>query len=167
VSTESSFEIAPVRGALDQAVSDEILAYWAERDALSGEEARRRLAEVVCVLRTGGRIAGVSSAYPAEVALIGNRRLWIYRSLLDDEAAEAWHEMIRCTYNALAAEYDQSRGAAIGLCVLLATAEERRRRPEVEWSDPRMIYAGYLRDGRQARIAYFEEADITRDTTYA
>jgi hypothetical protein len=166
VSAESAFDVVAVRGGLDQALADEILAYWTERDALTGEEARRRLPEVVSVVRIGGRIAGVSSAYPAEVALIGNRRFWIYRSLLDDEAAPAWHELIRCTYNALAAEYDQSRGAAIGLCVLLATPEERRRRPEVEWSDPRMIYAGYLRDGRQVRIAYFEEADITRDTTY-
>lgn len=167
MSAESSPDIATVRGSLDQAVSEKILAFWAERDALTGEQARRRLAEVVCVLRDQGQVVGISSAYPAEVALVGGRRFWIYRSLVDEGAAAAWHELIRCTYHALAPEYDGSPGSPIGLCVLLATPDERRRRPEVEWSDPHMVYAGYLRDGRQARIAYFENADITPDTTYA
>jgi hypothetical protein len=167
VAAESSLDIATVRGCLDQAVSDEILAFWTERNALTGDEARRRLSEVVCVLRDQGRVAGIASAYPAEVALVGGRRFFIYRSLLDGEAASAWHELIRCTYNALAPEYDGSPGIPIGLCVLLSTPEERQRRPALEWSDPRTIYAGYLRDGRQARIAYFENADITPDTTYA
>jgi hypothetical protein len=28
-----------------------------------------------------------------------------------------------------------------------------------------MLYAGYLQDGRQVRIGYFEDADITKDTS--
>ena len=31
-----------------------------------------------------------------------------------------------------------------------------RARPEAEWRDPRILYAGYLADGSQVRIGYFE-----------
>lgn len=159
-------EIEAVRGRLDEPRADEVLAFWAARNALPADEAQRRLPEVVCVLRLGGSVAGVSSAHPAEVGLIGARRFWVYRNLLAGEAAQQMPAMITATFNALASEFDGSRGSPIGLCVLL-DEQERRRRPEVEWSDPRMIYAGYLADGRQVRIAYFDGAVITREQAYA
>jgi hypothetical protein len=114
----------------------------------------------VCVLRQDGEVAGVSSVYPAQVDLIGGRRFWIYRNLLRSDLGDRFPDMIRETFNALEAEFDGAPGSPIGLCVLIADPEERRRRPQVEWQDPRMIYAGYLDDGRQVRIAYFEGAEI-------
>ncbi len=155
-----------VRGRLDRTHADEVLGFWAQRAALTGVQAQRRLPEVVCLLRLDGALAGVSSVHPADVPLIAGRRFWIYRNLLPGAAAEQSPAMIRATFNALEAEFDGARGSPIGLCVLLADPEERRRRPEAEWSDPRTIYAGYLPDGRQVRIAYFEDADITRDDPF-
>lgn len=76
-----------MRGRLDQARAEELLRFWADRGVLAGEEARRRLPEVVCLLRRDGVIASACSVYPAEVALIGHRRFWIYRSLLDEDVA--------------------------------------------------------------------------------
>jgi hypothetical protein len=140
-----------------------VLGFWEARGALDPEQASGRLPEVACLLRLDGELRGVSSAYEADVPLIGGRRFWIYRNLLDDEVAAHGPEMIRATFAALEAEFDGSAAAAIGLCVLLPDdVAERRRRPEAEWSDPRMIYAGYLPDRRQVRIAYFDGADINR-----
>jgi hypothetical protein len=156
--------IEVVRERPDSGHADELLAFWEAQGVLTGDEARRRLTEVVCVLRRDGAIAGVSSVYPAEVGLIGGRRFWIYRSLLLDPAQDG-PEMIRATFGALESEFDRQPSSPIGLCVLIGDPEERRRRPEVEWSDPRMLYAGYLQDGRQVRIGYFEDADITKDTS--
>jgi hypothetical protein len=156
--------IEVVRGRPDGEHVAEVLAFWEAQAGLAGEEARRRLSELVCVLRRDGAIAGVSSVYPAEVGLIGDRRFWIYRTLLLEPAQDG-PEMIRATFEALDGEFDHQPGSPIGLCVLIADPEERRRRPEVEWSDPRMLYAGYLQDGRQVRIGYFEDADITKDTS--
>ena len=119
------------------------------------------------MLRSDGVLAGVSSAHAAEVALIGGRRFWIYRNLLDDSVGEHWYEMIRATFYALQDRFDRSPGSPIGLCVLIADPDQRRSRPEAEWPDPRMIYAGYLRDGRQVRIGYFDDAEITRHELYA
>jgi hypothetical protein len=159
-------EIEVVRARLDESIREEVLSFWAARNALTPEEAQRRLAEVVCVLKLDGLLAGVSSVHTADVALIGGRRFWIYRNLLAAEAADQMPAMIAATFNALQGEFDRSPGAPIGLCALLDD-QERRLRPEAEWSDPRMIYAGYLGDGRQVRIAYFEGAVITRVQTYA
>lgn len=142
------------------ALKQELLAFWSERGALTDERARERLAEMVCVARMNGKLAGACSVYPADVPLIGGRRFWIYRSLLDELVADQAPEMIRATFESLDADFDGSPGSPIGLCLLLAGGEELRRRPEAQWSDPPMIYAGYLADGRQVRIGYFADADV-------
>ena len=112
---------------------------------------------MACLLRRDGVVVGSSSAYAANVELIGGRRFWTYRNLLDD--LDLQPAMIRATFDALQAEFNGSPGQPLGLC-FLAGPEERRLRPEAEWSHPRMVYAGYVADGRQARIAYFEGALI-------
>ena len=153
-------EIEVVRGRLDRRRSDELLTFWLERRALSGLEARRRLPEVVCMMRLGGTMVGSSSAYATNIGLIGGRRFWIYRHLLDRVVAEQEKAMIRATFDALQAGFTGESGSPLGLCVLVGE-ELRRRRPEAEWSDPPMIYAGYLPEGLQLRIGYFEGAVIT------
>jgi hypothetical protein len=161
-----AWSIEVVRGRLDRGRADELLSFWAQRRALSVEEAQRRLPEVVCVLRQRGVLAGASSVYPAEVPLVGRRRFWIYRSLLDQAVADQARPMIRATFNALEAEFDPAPGSPLGLCVLVGDPDERRRHPQAEWSDPHLLYAGYLADGRQVRIAYFDGAVITSDRSF-
>jgi hypothetical protein len=163
LSAHASPTIEVVRGRLDRRRADELLSFWAERGALPGDEARRRLPEVVCVLRLDGALAGACSVYPADVALIGSRRFWVYRSLLDDNAIGQTHEMIRATFEVLEGEFSGSVGEPIGLCVLVDAAE-RRLRPELVWADPALLYAGYLPDGRQVRVAYFKDARIDAAT---
>lgn len=110
-------------------------------------------------MRLGGALVGTSSSYAASLALIGGRRFWVYRNVLDEVVSNQGPDMIRATFNALETEFDGSPGSPVGLCVLTGRTE-RRRRPEAEWSHPRMVYAGYLPEGLQVRIAYFEGAVI-------
>jgi hypothetical protein len=110
-------------------------------------------------MRVGETVVGSSSSYAANVAVVGGRRFWVYRHLLDDVVADQGPSMIRATFDVLGAEFDGSPGQPVGLCLLAGPAEWRRR-PEAEWSDPRMIYAGYVPEGLQVRIAYFEDALI-------
>ncbi|HEY5318394.1 MAG TPA: hypothetical protein VIJ20_10465 [Solirubrobacteraceae bacterium] len=154
--------IEVVRGRLEDAWAGEILAFWAARADLPEEEARRRLSDVVCVLRREGEIAGVGSAYPATVALLGGRRFWTYRSLLADFTAQDALGMMRATLQTLEGEFDGEPGSPIGLCLLLTADERRLLPPEAVWPDPRMTFAGYLEDDRQVRIAYFKDASIAR-----
>jgi hypothetical protein len=86
--------------------------------------------------------------------MIAGWRFWIFRCLLAEGLEDQHGALVTATFNALDAAHSGASGDPVGLCVLLDD-DQRRRRPKAEWSDPRMIYAGYLRDGRQVRIAYF------------
>jgi hypothetical protein len=154
----ASTTIDVVRGRLDDATAAGLLAFWAANAALDEGEARRRLPEVVCVLRgSDGAIAGACSVYAAEVPLIGGRRFWMYRTLLPGAARERFFDLFAAAYAALDAEYDGADGEPIGLCLALEE-RERAARPDAEWSDPRTIHAGFFPDGRQVRLAYFSAA---------
>jgi hypothetical protein len=157
----SSTAIEVVRGRLEPSAADELLAFWAAHGVLSGEQARRRLREVVCLLRRGTAIAGVSSAYAADVALLGGRRFWVYRSFLPGDAPAWGPAMIAATFDALEGEFDLEAGSPIGLCLLLSKAE-RQLRPDADWYRPPIVYAGYLEDGRQVRAGYFDLASASR-----
>jgi hypothetical protein len=149
-----------VRGRLSSACADELLAFWADQRALPEDEARRRLSEVVCALRRDGAVAGVSSVYPADVALIGGRRFWVYRSLLTQPVRDDAAAMIRASFRALDSEFAGEPDSPIGLCAMLAPAQRRDLPAQADWPDPRTVYAGYLEDGRQVRVAYFDRANI-------
>jgi hypothetical protein len=144
-----------VRGRLDDATGDALRAFWAQHAELDEDEVARRMAEVVCVVRApDGAIAGACSVFATELPLIANRRVFVLRTLLPGDARERYFDLFAAAYRALDAEYDGGEGDPIGLCVLLEEPE-RRARPEAEWAEPRTIYAGYLADGRQVRLAYF------------
>jgi hypothetical protein len=150
-----------VRGRLTEALSKELLSFWIGSGALDEAVARRRLHEVLCVLRSSpGSVVGVNSAYEDAVPLIGGRRFWLYRSFLLPPARGAWDAMVLAAYRALAAGFDPEQRGPIGLCAPIADRELLERRPEAEWQDPRLLYAGYLADGRQLRVAYFEGARV-------
>jgi hypothetical protein len=153
--------IETVRGHLAGEAAEAVLRFWAEHGALEGDQARARLPEVICVLKDeSGQVAGVNSAFPDEVELIAHRRFWVYRSFLVSEAAEAGPAMISHAFEALQAEFEPGAGGPIGLCVLVRDRAEMERRPQAEWSDPRMLYAGYDAEGAQVRIGYFAGATI-------
>ena len=154
--------IAVARGRLTAPLSEEIVRFWVENGALDEAAGRARLPEVVCVLRySDGSLVGVNSAYSEAVPLIGGRSFWVYRSFLLPAARGAWDAMVRRAFAVLAAEFDPAAAAGpIGLCVPIADRELLERRPEAEWQDPRLLYAGYTGDGRQLRVAYFDGARV-------
>ncbi len=145
-----------MRGQLDEDRARALMEFWERRAGFVGDAARQRLAEVVCLLRQRGDVVGASSVFPSTLEPIGGRRFWIMRSLLEEQAEDQHGALITATFNALDAERPGPDGAPVGLCVLL-DSEQRRRRPEAEWRDPRLIHAGYTQDGRQVRVAYFND----------
>jgi hypothetical protein len=150
-----------VRGRMSDERADQLLRFWSSEGAVEGEEARRRLDEVVCVLLAGaGEIAGVNSVHPQDVPLIGGRRFWIYRSRLLPSASESAQEMIGTAFAALEEEFEPTMAGPIGLCVLVDDRAEMERRPEAVWPETELMFAGYLDDGRQVRIRYFEGVAI-------
>lgn len=160
---DEAFEgtIEVVRGRLGDDLAEQLVAFWTGRGLLDAAAARDRLPEVVCLaLDEAGEIVGVNSVFAENVQLIGGRRFWIYRTFLVPAAQMAGPAMIRAAYEALGTEFDPDGDDPLGLCILISDPAEMRRRPEAEWTDPRIIYAGYLADGRQVRIGYFDGAKV-------
>jgi hypothetical protein len=161
VATAKEHRIELVRGTLDESRGADVLAFWSEHGVLSEAKAAQRLGEVVCVLRdSAGVVVGVNSAYESRIPLFGDRRLWIYRMLLPGEAADSYMPMLAAAHGALESEFDPEGDDPLGLCLFVADAEVMRRHPEAIWPDGGMIHAGYLPDGRQIRIGYFEGARV-------
>jgi len=147
-----------VRGRLDDATAGALRAFWSDHASLGPDEADRRLPEVVCVLRSAdGSVAGACSVSARELPLVGSRRFHVLRTLLPGEARERFFDLLAATYEVLDGEYDGAAGEPIGLCALVEEPE-RHARPQAEWTGPRTIYAGYLADGRQVRLAYYSAA---------
>lgn len=150
--------VQAVRGRVDDDLAEELVAFWTSRRALDEATARERVAEVTAVVRDGsGELAGVATAFETDLELLSGRRFWVMRRLLLPHAADAVRALERVTYETLAAEA-QGDGP-VGVCFVL-TAAEAAQRPEAEWPDPRTFHAGFLPDGRQARVAYFDGASI-------
>lgn len=160
---DQGHSIEVVRGRLGEGDEADVLAFWAERANLSGDAARERLPQVVCVIRdAAGALAGVNSAYDQEVALIGGRRFWIYRSLLapgvGDGGDDAWERMLIACFDELASGFEPE--GPIGLFAPVEVPGLSERMPEAIWPRSGFMYAGFLPDGRQARVRYFPEGRV-------
>lgn len=152
--------IEVVHGEVGGELLEELVRFWTERGALDEQAARVRAPQVLCVLRDEeGRIVGVNSAFAEEVPAIGGRTFWIYRMLIDEShRAEAAPEMLEEAFGSLAADFDAD--GPVGLCVLLADPSIFPNHERAFWEELDLIYAGYLPDGRQVRLRYFEGARI-------
>lgn len=153
--------IEVVRGRMSDARADQLLRFWSKEGALDGPEARRRLAEVVCVLLDGaGEIAGSNSAYQQKVPLFGDRPFWMYRSFLRPDASSAGPRMIGAAFTALEEEFDTSEAGPIGLCLQVSDPAVMESRPEAIWPETGLMFAGSLVDGSHLRIRYFDGVAI-------
>jgi hypothetical protein len=151
--------IETVRAGIDEETATRVREFWAAQGALEGAEAEHRLAEVLCVLYDeSGEVAGVNSAFQHNVALIGGRSFWLYRSVVPDQAAAP--AMINAAYEALGEGFDRHGEGPIGLCVPVTDPQEMRRKPEPIWPDTDLFFAGYAPDGSQLRVRYFQNAVV-------
>src|SRR3954454_3597588 len=157
--------IEVVRGRLSQERADEMVRFWSREGVLDEAAARDRLSEVVCVLRSpDGELAGVNSVYSAELGLVGGRRFWVYRNHMAEGAGtpSALGDMAHRAFLALQAEFDPAVEGPIGICYLLTYETAQATLPLVNSVYPASRYVGYLDDGRQVRIRYFDGAHVGR-----
>ena len=140
--------------------SEQILRFWEAHGALTGEAARQRLPEVLCVLvDDDGAVVGVNSAVETEVPLIGNRRFWFYRRFVAPAVGDGWDvPMLVAAFEILERRF-AANGGAIGICVAV-DPETSRRHPEAVWPASQLLYAGAGGNGQHVRIRYFEGAAI-------
>jgi hypothetical protein len=155
----SGWRVEVVRGRLDEATSERLIAFWTSQGALDEVAARERLHQVVCVLYdSDGEVAGVNSAYEAIAPLVG-RRFWIYRRFVPPGVGhDAELAMIGAAFDELAR--GREGAGPVGLCVTITDRELMAARPEAIWPDVDLTFAGYSDQGAQIRIRYFDGAMI-------
>lgn len=160
--TDASHRIENVRGRLDEARAQQVRSFLTEGGGSAGAAERDWLTELVCVLLDGSDgVVGISSVHEDSVPIIGDRTFWIYRAILSPEAAaEDAHALIEATHRALNVEFKEGRSEAPGMCCFVSDPAMLVRHPQAVWPGTGMIYAGYLEDGSQVRIGYFEGARI-------
>jgi hypothetical protein len=154
-------EVEVLRGEIiDSVLEKDLRRMWAHTAGIEGDEATERLPNVVCVLRgPDGRPAGVNSVRAAEVGLIADRPFWVYESLLPGRSARYWAQMFNAAFEVLAAGFAPNRPGPVGLFAPIAEQPLLECR-EAVWEDTGLLYAGYLADGRQGRLRYFDYALI-------
>jgi len=139
-----------VWGRLDEPLASRLAELWPE--AGTG---------VVCVLYDDdGGLAGANAVHAADVDLVAGRRFWTYREHLVPGAEDARPALLAQAFTALEAQFEPGGNGPVGVCLLLTDPAAMAERPEAEWSDPRMLYAGYDADGAQVRIGYFAGATV-------
>ena len=150
-----------VRGRLYGFRAEEVMRFWADRVGLTEEAALERLPQVVCVLIDDeDRVVGVNSAFDAALPAFGGRTLWVYRALLSPHLErEASAPMVAAAFAELERGFAEG-SAPIGLCLQIADPSVFPGHRRACWPDLGMLYAGYLDDGRQLRIRYFEGARV-------
>jgi hypothetical protein len=153
--------IVTTRGGLDDRRRRQILDLWSHHGVLGGDAAQERLTQVVAVLVDEyDSVVGVNSVYAEQVRSIGGRRFWVYRRYLEPGASDEDElAMLGAAYDALAAEHEAEPSGTIGVCAAVRGDGLLVRHPETEWPN-HFLYAGYLPDGSQLRVRYFEGASI-------
>jgi hypothetical protein len=153
-------EVELVRDGIDHVLEKDLRRLWAHTAGVEGDEATERLTQVVCVLRNPeGGVAGVNWVDDAAVGLIAGRRFWVYGSLLPGAGARHWPGMFDAAFETLAEAFRPNRPGPIGLFAPIAEPALLERTGAV-WDDTELIYAGWLADGRQGRLRYFDFALI-------
>jgi hypothetical protein len=153
--------IEVVRGRLGEDRAEELVRFWTGAGALDEEAARARLPEVVSVLiGPDGKIAGANSVYAANLSLISGRQFWVYRSFVRSPSPIADPSLAAVAFQELETEFKPADPGPIGVCYPIEDRASMDRNPGAQWLFPVSIYAGYLSDGRQARIRYFAGARV-------
>ena len=141
--------------------ADDVVAYWEREGVLGGEEARRRVSEVLLVA-TGpdGGIVGVASAYLERNAQL-QLDLWYYRTFVS-EAHRRSQVARHLTYDAVAllehrfVSSADPRGAGIG--IIGQNEDLKRTRTEAMTVRSRFMFIGETARGNRVRVRYFPGA---------
>lgn len=144
----------------DPQLEADAIAFWQRLAILpAGVAPEQRAKELVALAYEGDRLVGVQTASIERVEQVRSR-LALLRSAVDPGHRQR-HVSLALTLYARdllerwAADHPHERLGGLGARVGGAQLAERARQPH--WPRTRFILAGFLPDGRQLRISWFED----------
>jgi hypothetical protein len=168
MTTASAYTTQRVHGHLDDHLAEELLAFWHRHKALTQQQDRRHLPEVLAVLRDADdRIVGANAVRSARVPRLANQPFHLYRCLLDARAShpDDWMALLEEGCDALDnLVVNHGSCPELGLLVQIEQPELQRAWPAAIWSSTSLVYAGYTDCGDQMRLRYYPGARIVAES---
>ena len=160
---ESSYQIITDWQRLDRATEDAIRAFWVSENAsVAGEEADRRLAQVVVHAQdTEGRIVAVATAVPHLSPRLG-QPMYYYRCFVgsDWRGHNLSRALMRRTQSVLGTYAREHGYPCIGILLELENAGFARTLQNPHWRATGFTYIGKSQRGLDLRVWYFPGARL-------
>ena len=159
----SDYSFHTVNGSLPRELAEEVVKLWINFAGLEGQEAQRRLKELVMILSDrAGKVIGVSTVVKTYVAQIKNF-VYIYRCfILPTFRAPALDtQMIVRTkqYLELLSQSETDK-RCVGIMVIVQNVIVKQNWRQAVWLGADMIYIGNTPEGDHIRLGYFKDARI-------
>jgi hypothetical protein len=154
------YELRPAWRLDDPRIEADAIAFWNRLGILPADVTpEQRAKELIAVVYRDDRIVGVHSAAIERLEQV-RTRLAMLRSAVDPDHRRTHVSMALTLYaRALlerwSREHPDERLGGLGAIVESKQLAERGRQPF--WPQTRFILAGFLPDGRQLRISWFED----------
>jgi hypothetical protein len=152
-------EIVPAWNRVTPELQAELARFWIDHKALLDEgKAAERAADAVCVARDGGRLLGVSTAYPRIVPLLRQPMYYLRMYLAPEARGQAFSAEFLNRSFAEIEQHERAKDAPRCLGVILSIQNQRlaQHYNQAYWPRTRFTFAGFSRDNQVVRVRYFE-----------
>ena len=145
----------------DAARADAV-ALWHERGLLAGEAAEARARQLVTLAYDGDRLAGVSTVEIGWIEQLRGRFAF-FRDLVHPDYRRRQLAAVIVAHSRSILDLWAERNPDIGLCGLAAIVEGQALREPARlpcWTNAGLNLVGWLDDGRQLRVSWFDHARV-------
>jgi hypothetical protein len=154
------FELRPAWRLDDARIEADAVAFWNRLKILPpGVSPEQRAKELIAVVYRDGEIVGVHTATIERLEQV-RTRLAMLRSAVDPDYRRTHVSMALTLYSRALLERwsrDNPHERLGGLGAILESAQLAERGKQPYWPQTRFVLAGFLPDGRQIRISWFED----------
>lgn len=160
---EAGFSIEPVWGSVNEALAEEVIAFWLDESAIPGNVARQRVSEVVQISRDSeNRIAGVCTLEFKRNQRLG-LPLWYVRAFVSKKyrRSSVGFCLLHSTVDYMQARYDRGEDRqARGIFMEVENKTLQETAHQGLWAYGRFAYIGDNSRGEHMRVQYFQGAEL-------
>lgn len=151
--------------AVTPEIKTDLIRLWIDNNVLSTEDAEKRAAQAVFVIRTEtGELAGVSTAARFRLKLLNENYLYEFRCFIPERHRVAGLDVkiSRITFDLLEEESKKETEKTVGIFSVLENGELKKESVwrRAVWPELEMYFAGYTKKGHPLRVHYFKGVTI-------
>jgi GNAT superfamily N-acetyltransferase len=156
----AGFDLRPAWRLDDRRIEEDAVAFWRRLDILPPDVApEQRARELVAVAYKNGRIVGVTTAALGRLEIV-RARLAMLRGAVDPDHRRGRVGSALLIYTRELIErwsMDHPDERVAGLGAIIESPDLIARQKEPFWPMTRFGIVGYMPDGRQIRVSWFED----------